>query len=310
VKKINRIILFGDSFIQGTGCFNKLEDDGRMVYHNHDNNRDSDLIKFQNNEGWGNNLKNYFPNVDIINYARDGYSNYESFTELNKYFINDYQETDLILFGFTSKFRDFSQSIKFIYNTHPPLLDEDNPLTFNPLAWDKKDFHLNQNFWAQKNYPKVSYSSKEKKLSDKFILDYTSYVHDDTHLDYIAKTNYVFIQNWVQEYNINFHCFDLFENYIVGNIGNFEINNDIYINYNNHQNNSLLSYLIEKEMEDEFEGLNKNTEFYVSYFERNMSFLNDTMDIVKNTELVHPNQFGYKKIIDKIAQDILIKKYK
>jgi len=62
-------------------------------------------------------------------------------------------------------------------------------------------------------------------------------------------------------------------------------------------------------MEEEFGGLNKNTEFYVSYFERNMSFLNDTMDIVKNTELVHPNQFGYKKIIDKLAKDILIKNY-
>ena len=109
MKKIERVILFGDSFIQGTGCFHKLETDGRMIYHHYNENRNTELIKFQNYEAYTKNILKYFPNIEVINFARDGFSNYESFDELNKFFKNDYRKTDLILFGFTSKFRDFSK---------------------------------------------------------------------------------------------------------------------------------------------------------------------------------------------------------
>ena len=305
MKKINRIILFGDSFIQGTGCFNKLESDGRMVYNYYEDNRDIKLIEFQNYEAYTKNLLKYFPNVEVINFARDGYSNYESFDKLNNYFQKDYRQSDLILFGFTSKFRDFSKSTQFIWNTYPYLLNEENPLIHNPLAWDKRDFDLNKNYWARNHYPEYDEAVIEKDLTNKFLIDYTNHIHNDYFLEYISKTNYIFIQNWVESNEINFHCFDLFENYVVGNIGNFEINTDIYINYNNHRNESMLFYLIN----NEHDGIDERfSEYTVSFFESNNSFINTNG--VKNTELVHPNQFGYKKYINYLCEEFLIKKYK
>ena len=305
MKKIDRIILFGDSFIQGTGCFNKLESDGRMVYEDGIDNRDPKLIQFQNYEAYTKNLLEYFPNVEVINFGRDGYSNYESFDKLNNYFQKDYRQSDLILFGFTSKFRDFSKSTQFIWNTYPYLLNEENPLIHNPLAWDKRDFDLNKNYWARNHYPEYDEAVIEKDLTNKFLIDYTNHIHNDYFLEYIAKTNYIFIQNWVESNEINFHCFDLFENYVVGNIGNFEINTDIYINYNNHRNESMLFYLINNEHDGIDERFSQHT---VSFFESNNSFINTNK--VKNTELVHPNQFGYEKYVNYLCEEFLIKKYK
>jgi hypothetical protein len=46
----------------------------------------------------------------------------------------------------------------------------------------------------------------------------------------------------------------------------------------------------------------------VSYFEANNSFEN--VENIRNTNLVHPNQFGYEKIVDKIYLDVLSKNYK
>ena len=307
MKKINRVVLFGDSFIQGTGCFHELMSDGKMVYNKFEENRDKRLRNFQNEESWGKNIKKYYPNIEVLNYGLDGYSNYESFTELNIYLKNDYKDTDLILFGFTSKFRDFSKSQKFVWSIEPNsgFLHDDNPIINNPLAWEKDDYYLNKNYFALKGYNEYDNSKEEQKLTKKFILDYTNFIHNDIHLDYIAKTNYLFLQHWVETYDINFHCFDLFENYVFGNIGNFSINNKIYINYNNHRNESLLNFLIQEESENPLE---YDTPMKVSYFEANNSFEN--VENIRNTNLVHPNQFGYEKIVDKIYLDVLSKKYK
>mgnify|MGYP000430232353 CR=1 FL=1 len=112
MKQINRIVLFGDSFIQGTGCFYKLESDGRMVNHPSVNDHHNmELKKFQNENSWYIHLKKYFPNVDIINYGKDGCSNYEQFQNFRNYFHEIHKPDDLILFGFTSKYRDFSGEI-------------------------------------------------------------------------------------------------------------------------------------------------------------------------------------------------------
>lgn len=305
MKEINRIILFGDSFIQGTGCYHRLEEDGRMVYHLYDDNLNFELKSYQNKVGWGDNLKKYFPNVEVINYGVDGFSNYQSFEQMNHYFKKDHKKTDLILFGFTSKFRDFSFSQNFVWNTYPGILNEDNPIYANPLAWEKTDYHLNRNYFAQKSYNfDTDVSDEEKEVTKDFILDYTTYLHDDIHLEYISKVNYMFIQHWVKTYKLNFHCFDLFENYVVGHINNFKIDTDIYFDYDNHRNKSIFSYLKEYEANNLQE---TKKPFVESYFEANQSLLDDG---IRPTNVIHPNQIGYGIYIDYLCKNLLLKKYK
>lgn len=310
MKQINRIVLFGDSFIQGTGCFYKLESDGRMVNHPSVNEyHDMELKKFQNENSWSIHLKKYFPNVDIINYGKDGCSNYDQFVNFRNYFHETYKPTDLILFGFTSKYRDFSRQFKFMWNpNHTPLLSEDNPINNNPLAWDKLNYTITGSTFAIPGYDMSSISESERKLSNQFILDYVSHVHNDEYLNYSAKANYVFLQNFVKFNNLNFHCFDLFENYVEGRIGEYEIDTSIYLNYNSDRNDSMLDYLIDYEknngMPDEY---SIDKPFKVSYFEDNHSYLNNNRTDILRT--MHPNQFGYEKWIDYISSNILTKKY-
>lgn len=308
MKKIERIILFGDSFIQGTGCWQRIESDGRMIYDysRYDDLRSIELRKYHNKESWGDNLKKYFPNVEVHNYGYDGFSNYESFEKLCHYMKHEHKKSDLILFGFTSKFRDFSLSQKFVWNTHPGLLNSDNPLYANPLAWQKEDYHLNHNYFALNSYHyDEDIRKEEQQITKDFILDYTTHLHNDIHLEYNAKVNYMFLQHWVKKYDLNFHCFDLFENYVVGNIGNFKIDTEIYFDYSNHRNQSMLYYLKNHEREH-FE--QDDRPFVVSYFEDNQSFLN--LNGIEPTQVIHPNQIGYGLYVDYLCQNFLLKKYK
>ena len=307
--QIDRIILFGDSFIQGAGCFSRMESDGRMITADVFNESSSDkLIEFQKDESWGKNLKKYFPKCDIINFGLNGCSNYEQFQHFINYFHNVHKPTDLILFGFTSKYRDFSKQFKFMWNTgHPTLLSEENPINNNPLAWDKNQFEISGNEFARSGYSD-NISDDERKLSNEFILDYVTNIHDTKQLNYMANTNYIFMQNFSKFHNLNFHCFDLFENYVEGKIGDFLIDTNMYINYNSVYDKSMLRYLIEYECEngrpDEY---SVGKSFIVSYFQDNQTYLDSIDDIKK---IHHPNQFGYEKWVDYMCTNFLTKKYK
>lgn len=302
MRKINRIILFGDSFIQGMGCYHKLESDGRMSYNKIPQQNTNEIISYNNLNSWEY-LKNYFPNVEVLNYGIDGASNYRAFELLMNFIKKDYREDDLILLGFTSKLRDFQNQFNFIYN-QPGInvLHNDNPIIGNPLAFDK---YNKLNFLTNFDIP---LSNLEKELTNEFIISYSNLIHSNSHMKYIANTNYLFLQLFVKKYNINLICFDLFENYIEDDF-KFEIDTDIYVNYNSSKNDSMLNYLIEYESAygypDEFKSDMKHC---VSYFENNFTYQIKDSDF--KFEVVHPNQLGYNLFINYFCENILLKRYK
>lgn len=299
MKKINRIILFGDSFIQGVGCYHKLENDGRMNYNTIPTEDIEQIIRHRNLSSWEY-LKNYFPNVEVINYGINGSSNYESYELLSKFIVNEYKDTDLILLGFTSKLRDFPRQFNFIFNLPgSELLKEDNPILVNPISFDK---YQKRNFLEELD---DSFSDKEKIVTEEFKIKFINDVYNDEMNEYISNTNYLFLQTFVENYDINLICFDLFEKYISNDV-KFNINKDIYINYNGK---SMFEYLLEYESKFGFPILFKpHMKYTVSYFEKNNSFL-DELDET-NIKVTHLNQIGYQVYIDYFCEEFLLKKYK
>lgn len=305
MRKINRIILFGDSFIEGVGCYHKLESDGKMNYNKIPTENTKEKINHNNLNSWEY-LKNYFPNIEVLNYGINGSSNYESFELLINFIKKDYKEDDLILLGFTSKLRDFPRQFNFIYNqSEINLLHNENPIINNPLAFDK---YNKLNFVTNFDDFDISMSNLEKELTNEFIISYSNHIHSNSHMKHIANTNYLFLQLFVKKYNINLICFDLFENYIQGDF-KFKVDNNIYINYNSSKNNSMLNYLIEYESIYGYpEEFKSNMDYCVSYFEDNFTYKIEDSNF--KFQVVHLNQLGYKVFIKYLCEDILLKRYK
>ena len=124
-------------------------------------------------ESWKAFFKETYGEVEVINYALQGCSNYEQFEYLNKN-LKDFKNTDLILFGFTSKQRDTSKAINYPFD-------------------------------AQKN------SFTKGDLFEKY---FYSAVYDDIVYEKIAQTNYLYYQTYAKENNLNILFFDLFESYV------------------------------------------------------------------------------------------------
>lgn len=300
MKKINRIFLFGDSFIEGQGVYDESKFDGtyRTIKEPSLNGHEKRLWRKKNS--WEKYLRNYFPDVDFINLALQGSNNYNQFIEFNRR-LYEFKEDDLVLFGFTSKYRDTPYSINYSFtesSSNETLLHRDNPISKNPLAWEKisieEDFYLDGDALSYKFK-----NENEKKITNNFLKKFFINVFDEVVYENIAQVNYLFYQEFIKENpHLNIHFFDLFESYVDKNfVGNdYEVDKNIYLTYGE---DDLHTFIAKHEKEN-----GMIIDEVLSYWEVGNSYP------IKYNKIFHPNQHGYKLWIDYMYDKWLSKKYK
>ena len=295
MKKINRIFLFGDSFIEGQGTYEGISDRGEFLEPllPHGNGAGT-LSEWRKNNSWNKFVKEN-TNCKVINFAEQGSSNYNQFRELNLIF-NTLTDTDLVLFGFTSKLRD-KESHNYCFNLDYKnnLLSKNNPLK-GTMAWERISLE-------QTNFKTNYYSKDDNRFIDEFEYDFTkkfvekffTSIYDDYIYEYSAQINYLFYQEKFKEQKLNIIFFDLFEPYVSKKYikPGYTIDKSIYTNYygvNMHQ------WLVEYEKK-----YIKENE--ISVWECG----HRRPDLVG--KIYHPNQHGYKLYIDYLFKEILSKQY-
>jgi hypothetical protein len=295
MKSINRIFLFGDSWIEGQGCYEKIENN-KFIEPSFDNKTHTNLLReWRRNIGWNVPLKE-LTSCKIINYGVQGSDNYSQFSELNN-ILPTLTDTDLVVIGFTSKLRD-GNSLNYYWKLHNSnsLLSHDNPLKAH-LAWAEVSLDDFNYRLTNENEERFSFSTKnEKEFTKKFIQDYFVSLYNDGVYEHIAQCNYYFLQERFKSLGLNLVCFDLFEPYIDKKYINqyLNIDKDIYINYGDKTMNDFL-------IEYEIKNIKEND---------NPIWKNGNRRPDLGGGIAHPNQNGYKLIIDYIFKDILSKQYK
>ena len=291
MKTINRIFLFGDSWVEGQGTYEFIRNDGIMQ---------EPIIPFEEirewrkENSWNKFIKKY-TNSQIINFATQGSSNYSQFKELNNQ-LNDFNSNDLILFGFTSKLRDreaFSYTFDVDYDSK--LIHEKNPIR-GINSWEKISSEFYNFGFNESNEQMKFKDSNERKFTQNFIQDYFSMIYEDYPFEYIAQVNYLFYQQFCKIKNINIIFFDLFEQYINPKYTKetFYVDKDVYINFDDKtMNDYLIDYEINNIKQDE-----------LSLWESSKR----RPDLEGN--IYHPNQHGYEIYVDYLFTKILPKKYK
>jgi len=293
MKSINRIFLFGDSWIEGQGCYEKIENN-KFIEPSFDNKTHTNLLReWRRNIGWNVPLKE-LTSCEIINYGVQGSDNYSQFSELNN-ILPTLTDTDLVVIGFTSKLRD-GNSLNYYWKLHNSnsLLSHDNPLKAH-LAWDKVSLDDFNYGLTNENEERFSFSTKnEKEFTKKFIQDYFVSLYNDGVYEHIAQCNYYFLQERFKSLGLNLVCFDLFEPYIDKKYINqyLNIDKDIYINYGDKTINDFL------------------IEYEIKNIKENDNPIWENGNRRPDLGIAHPNQNGYKLIIDYIFKDILSKQYK
>jgi hypothetical protein len=290
MKNINRIFLFGDSWIEGQGTYEFIGNDGRMYEPNIPFEKLNEWLK-QNS--WNKFIKKY-TSSKIINLAKQGSDNYLQFSELNNQIVN-LTDTDLVLFGLTSKLRD-RKSIVYAFDMDydSKLIHSKNPLR-GIYSWEKLSNKL-FNFGFNKDNNQIDFKdTNEKKFTQNFIQDYFSMIYDDVPFEYISQVNYLFYQQYCKLKNINIIFFDLFEPYVNPNFvkETYNIDKDVYINYaDKTMNQFLIEYEIKHIKDNE-----------LSIWE------NGKRRPDLKGEIFHPNQHGYELYVDYLFNNILPKKY-
>ena len=335
-KKINRIFLLGDSWIEGQGIYQFIED-GIVMEPNlpFGPEKVGGINEWRRKNSWNKFFKEeYGDDIDIINLGRQGADNTSSFELLNWIIKEDYKDTDLILYGFTSKYRD-SHDIRYHYtqpysrdwrnpttsktpkrNKFDTLLHKSNPILQSPLSFEKLQIArqlLNKNneenvfmgkeeFIEDKNIP-----NDEKEFSMKWIQDFFIEIFDEKVYDNIASANYMFYQKYSKWKGINILFFDLFEPYVnpksVSDLYNVDTN--IYINYNKKTFRDIL-------VDYEFD--NFKTSDIITIWEKNNTFPCLSSENLNkgdrySGEIFHPNQHGYKVLFDYLVENYLNKNY-
>jgi hypothetical protein len=293
MKNINRIFLFGDSWVEGQGCYEKIENNNFIEPSFGKNNHTNLLREWRRRTGWNVPLKE-LTGCEILNFGMQGSNNYSQFDEINN-ILPKLTNNDLIVIGFTSKLRD-STSLNYNWKTHDSnFISHDNPLRSH-LSWDKVSLDDFNHGLTKENEECFSFSTKnEKQFTKKFIQDYLVSLYNDSVYEHIAQCNYYFLQERFKSLELNLVCFDLFEPYIDKKYINKYLNIDknIYINYGDKTMND---FLIEYEI--------KNIKENDTPIWENGDRRPDLRGIIN-----HPNQYGYKIIIDYIFKDILSKQY-
>lgn len=303
MKNIHRVFLFGDSWIEGQGTYSEIytNEDGSIevdepnIPYGHDMGMGSDektISGWRKKNSWNLFFKEKYGlhESQIINYGSQGSDNYIMFNNFNKIF-DSFQKTDLILFGFTSKYRDVARAFKPSFNT---LINHTNPI-HNQLSFEKSS--LGGEETDRINKEQISELSKiEREVSKEYMRDHFISVFDESIHENMAQSNYLFYQKWCKAHDINILFFDLFEPYVdtkfVGEL--YEVDKTMYITYDENPYNQRL---VEYELE------NYKADAKYSIWECGHTF-------PKSNLIYHPNQHGYKVMFDDISINHIDTQYK
>ncbi len=318
-KKINRIFLLGDSWIEGQGTYSEITEDFVLIEPN---------IPFGDDKGFGKDEKtisgwrkknswNLFfkekyglDDSQIINYGSQGKDNYSSFELFNKRFTS-FIDTDLILFGFTSKYRDNSRAMNFGFET---LINNNNPI-LSQLSFEKQAIFGEENGRINKEH--LSGLSKiEREISEEYIRDHLISVFDETVHENIAQSNYLFYEKWCKAHGINILFFDLFESYVDKKFVNelYEVDKTKYITYNDKPYwQKLVDYELENYRPDAKYSIWECGHTFPCKFEYAKGGKSKKLVLkngYKDSEIWHPNQHGYKVMFDDITINHVDTQYK
>lgn len=293
MKTINRIFLFGDSWIEGQGTYATIGEKGHLIEPEYD---EMKLREWRRENSW-NKVVREITGCEVINFGRQGSDNYSQFGELND-LSSTLTKTDLIVFGFTSKLRD-TPSLNYCYRTgnqqNSILLSRDNPLN-GMIAWEKLSLEFCNYGLREDNQDHFSFATKdEREFTENFIKDFYVSLYNDLVYEHIAQVNYYFYQQRFKSLGLNLVCFDLFEPYLNKKYVDKYLNIDknVYLNYDGKTMNDVLQ---------EYE-INHMKEDDISIWEMG----HKRPDLVP--AIYHPNQHGYKLYADYLFKDILPKQY-
>jgi hypothetical protein len=294
MKKINRIFLFGDSWIEGQGTYEHMNDRGEPFEPVFNNDTNFDKISNWRKENSWNKFVREITNCEVINYARQGNSNYTQYSQLHSIF-DKLTEHDLVVMGFTSKLRD-RRSIQYVWNIQPnKFISNDNPLN-GFVSWEKISLEFYNFGFNRDNIDRYSFKTKnEKEFTEQFIKSYITFLHNDQVYEHIAQTNYYFYQERFKSFGLNLVCFDLFEPYVTPRYvnGHLNIDTNVYVNYGKQTMNEFLQ---------QYE-INHITNDKVSIWENGYR----RPDL--KSLIYHPNQHGYKLYIDYLFKKLLHTQY-
>ena len=328
MKNINRVFLLGDSWIEGQGTYEKIEGRNALEPNLPFGDGSGTIREWRKNNSWNKFFKKEY-GINVINLGAQGANNTQMWGFLN-HILLDYKETDLILCGFTSKYRDTAISHGYHerpqqWNTHVPpykrinndynrsLLHNENPLINGQLTFERIqiiEHWLNKNNQDEILMSKAEYykneevSENEKKFSKEFIRDFFVEVFDERTHENIAQINYFFYQKYCKFHNINILFFDLFEPYINPSFVNeyYNVDKSMYITYEEKTFRDLL-------VDYEFE--NYNTADIRTIWENENTFpcLGEKLKHQKDGDrysgpIFHPNQHGYKVLFDYLTKHI------
>lgn len=291
-QNINRIFLFGDSFVEGQGTYESIDDMGNYLEPNF---RGEELSQWRKDNSWNKFIKEK-TNCEVINYGRQGSDNYSQFGPLN-WILKNIKPTDLIIFGFTSKYRDSGYSTKYGFaqehQNNGLLLHPKNPLT-QQIAWEKNLLYIDR-YCTNLDGHAVYLNDKEKDFTVRFAEEIITNIYNPQMYETIAQINYKFYETWCKENNVNILFFDIFEKYIDKNFTNptFQVDKDIYISY---ESKSLTDVLYEYEDKNIKEGEVSVWEW--GYYKP---------ELTKHS--MHANQHGYKVFVDYLFDNFINKKY-
>lgn len=289
MKKINRIFLFGDSFVEGQGTYDRITREGNFLEP--DGYELDALSNWRKENSWNKFIKEK-TNCEVINEARQGSDNYSQFSMLNT-LIKDLTPNDLVLFGFTSKLRDTGYSIQYAFTQNhggETILHGHNPLG-GQIAWEKS-LLFKDKYCTELDGHSQYKNDFEKQFTKQYVEDFFTTIYNPQVYETIAQSNYLFYQNWFKEKGLNILFFDLFEKYIDEDFvqDGFNVDTEMYISY---KSKSLTDVLYEYEDKNVKEGDVGVWEW--GYYKPELT--------------MHANQHGYKVFIDYLFDNFLNKKY-
>tara|TARA_R110000868_G_scaffold263376_1_gene522015 strand:- start:529 stop:1437 length:909 start_codon:yes stop_codon:yes gene_type:complete len=288
LKKINRIFLFGDSWVEGQGIYDHIDEYGNFLELHDYKSNPSELRIWRRENSWVKYIKNH-TSSHVINNGIQASNNYTQFDQLNS-IVNDLTDTDLVLFGFTSKLRD-RQSTRYSFDYQNSLLHTKNPI-LSQMAWERISLEECNFGLTEENKDSNDFNDEiELNFTKNFIQEYFLSIYDDYPFEYTAQVNYLFYQERFKSLGLNLICFDLFEPYVNPKYvkDTYNVNTDVYINYNGKtMNEVLIDYEIKNIKEDE-----------ISLWEIG----HKRPDLVN--KIYHPNQHGYKIYVDYLFTEVL-----
>lgn len=291
MKTINRIFLFGDSFVEGQGTYETIAENGEFLEPNLPI---EELRIWRKNNSWNKFIKDR-TGCEVLNYGTQGSDNYLQFKYLNDVLLN-VNKHDLIIFGFTSKLRD-SRCVNFAFNHSnlgSSILHKHNPLG-NQIAWEKRLVEIDK-FCTDLQGHAFYNNEEEKKFTKEFVEDFFVSIYNQQVYESIAQTNYLFYQNWCKKYNVNILFFDIFEKYIDENFvkNTYEVDTNVYISY---KSKSFCDILTEYEIKNV-----KENDIGIWEWNYKRPDLNNTV--------IHANQHGYKVFVDYMFDNYLDTHYR